>query len=64
MRRIARPTRTWPDAESLLGMLRHQLWIPEGGPQDQQLREVVAGRVTVVPEGISLPEPDSWIGVV
>jgi len=63
MRRIARPPRTWPDVESLLGMLRHQLWIPEGGPQDQQLRDAVAGRVAAVPEGISLPEPDGWIGV-
>jgi hypothetical protein len=64
MRRVPRPTRTWPDADSLLGMLRHQLWIPEGGPQDQQLRDAVAGRVTVVPEGVRLPEPEGWIGVV
>ena len=63
-RRLTRPTRTWPDVESLLGMLRHQLWIPEDGPQDRQLRDAVAGRVAVVPEGVSLPEPDGWIGLV
>jgi SAM-dependent methyltransferase len=64
VRRIPRPPRTWTDSETLVAMLRHQLWIPEGGPKDSLLRDAVAARAIAGPDGLRLPEADAWIGVV
>lgn len=64
VRRVARPPRVWPDSETLLGMLRHQLWIPAGGPDDERLRGLVDAVAQHSPDGVRLPDEGGWIGVV
>ena len=64
VRRVVTPARSWPDMESLLVMLRHQLWIPAGGPQERRLVAALADRAAEGPDGVRLSEAEAVIGVV
>jgi SAM-dependent methyltransferase len=64
VRPVVRAPRTWPDRDTLLLMLRHQLWIPAGGPQEARLAAALESRVSVGPDGVRLSEPEGSIGIV
>ncbi len=62
--RVEVPRRRWPDEATLLGMLRHQLWIPEGSPADGTLTAEVRSRLITDADGVGLPEEPDRIGIV
>ncbi len=64
LRRVPQPPRRWPDVPVLLAQLRHQLWIPEEGPANDQLVAAVDRTVVRDPEGVRLPTAPAWVGVV
>jgi SAM-dependent methyltransferase len=61
---LPRQARHWPDDETLLTMLRHQLWIEPGSASDARLVDEVRRRVLRDEEGVSLPSAENRVGVV
>lgn len=64
VRRVMEPPRRWPDEETLLTQLRQQLWIPTEGTEHERLVASVRETATHDADGIGLPQPDAWIGVI
>jgi SAM-dependent methyltransferase len=62
--RVEVPRRRWPDEETLLGMLRHQLWIGEGSPADETLTAELRARLITDADGVGLPGAPDRIGIV
>jgi len=61
---LSRPPGRWPDEESLLAQLRHQLWIGQGSAADQRLVAEVRARLVRDEDGIGLPAEAARVGVV
>ena len=64
VRRLSQPSRRWPDEETLLAQLRHQLWIPADGEAHGRLVAAVREMAISDADGLGLPLPPAWIGVV
>jgi len=64
IRRIPEAPRRWPDEETLLAQLRHQLWIGADGPDNDRLVEAVRALVVRDADGFGVPAVPAWIGVV
>jgi SAM-dependent methyltransferase len=64
LEQLPQPPRRWPDEETLLEMLRQQLWIAPGGDDERRLRDAIAALAVRDSDGIGLREDERWIGVV
>lgn len=62
--RIPEPPRRWPDEETLLAQLRHQLWIAADGPDNDRLVEALQAVAIRDENGVGLPEGPAWVGIV
>jgi len=56
--------RRWPDEETLLAMLRHQLWIAPGSASDALLIDELARRLVRDEDGVSLDSAKNRVGIV
>lgn len=64
VRRVPEPERRWEDEATLVAQLRHQLWIPDEGPDNERLLAAVREMAVHDETGIGLPAEPTWIGVV
>lgn len=64
LRRIAEPARRWPDEDTLLAQLRHQLWIGADGPDNDRLVDALRKLALRNEDGLGLPEEPAWIGII
>jgi hypothetical protein len=62
--RLPQPPHRWADEETLLGQLRHQLWIPDVSPEHDRLVRAVRELAVRDEDGIGLPIDPGWIGIV